>query len=279
MWKKLISSAILSFSLCAGYAQTQIDSVSSTSINNEFILKVKSIDDFIDRFNGVDSGYLKEHLLKLDSNYQTDRKTLLLSIIDETYKQDNDVLCKEFIELFTDSSSNSKLDFFKSNIYAQITGDYKLNGTKITLDHILKIKTNGLGGKKAQWVISYVPFSQLYAAKEDNISSYLPPTNHNSKFNKLRDFINPAAIHEIVDLENDNGLATYLSLMSIGELELVQLDNSDLKYFIYIDNWLIEVTEYKREGMQSGYLIDGLQKVLTPNPKEQGLMNLILPMR
>lgn len=271
MWKVLTSL----FLFIGLNTSAQVDSLSSAHQNNLFYFKVKSIDDFINRFNGNDSGALRNHLLKIDPTYTTDRKALINSLIEKSYYTNNKELCTQFTKDILDSSSFNTLDINTSNLYALINGTYSYNGEKIVLLHILKLETADINSKIAQWKIVYIPQNQLFDEVSDRNTVYLSPDNHNQKFHRLREYITPDNINEVVTLQQGNAVNAYYALIKSKNLSLSAMDNSSLCYYIYLNNYLLKITEYNREDMQSGYLISEIQFFVPMNKKESDIFEVI----
>ena len=272
---KQITLILLTLLSAVTITQAQVKEVTSDNIINEFTFQVKSIDEFILRFNGKDSGYFKERLTKLNKDYKTSRSNLILSLIDNELLEQDSLLCQQFMQSAMDSIAPFFLDLYKSNLYAVMNGDYLLDNENTKITHILKLKSSSIDAKDYEWMISYVPLYQLVDTIKNNVSHYLSPSKHNQKFYNLPDYINKVSIDEVVNIQTTNGLSTYYSFVLRDYLKLEKMDITSLKYYIYARGWLIEIKEIKRKGLQSGYLVNRISKIMPQGPKEEILFKQI----
>ncbi|WP_026994806.1 hypothetical protein [Flectobacillus major] len=229
-----------------------------------FALQVKTIDEFMERFNYAENTLVKQYLDLTRPEAKPNRVKMLRSLF-EAKAIISDSLKKVFVNTVCDSLNPQYLNFFGSEWYAQAQCLFTQGAQKRYIGLILKVNRTPNGGSK--WVIAG---AEEYAESKRPISFYektgkdsesgLNPYSHVLNFTELEDAFNDI---KSINAYLDEGFLTEKTqpiLDAILSKKLVFRDVQDITYhFLQIEGWIFTVQNYKRMTRQSGWLISQLQ--------------------
>jgi hypothetical protein len=248
---------ILCFTICACcFSQSQNKVVRYDS--DKFTIRVKTLDDFISRFNH-DTTYIKS---VFDLKKVPPRQDMLFTLIDQEIEVDSATILVNNNSLdFIDNICHGKnlISFYDDQLYA--TGTFPVTNvdTEIKVTITFKLESSRLGSR---WVV--VGVSEDIAAFKSlvntNDSLIIPPTNNDiafGSFSKVAE-LNCVSCYNSSDYF-DNALILLNSLVSNGVISIGACEG--VKYhFLQIPNWvfIVESVDHVNDN-QSGWLITGLK--------------------
>jgi hypothetical protein len=243
-----------------------------------FAYEVKQVDEFIDRFNGADTDFIKyyeshnpgrkldrEHLIK--GLFNTESKSWNLTEVNEFIKTVNDVNRKPML-----------LDFYGDNWYAKVNCAVKWKGQPKTVTLKLKVEKTENGSFK--WIVAGVeaPFLESLIVKGDKkgyISFKLPAPRDStialSSASSGTDFMDiDRASNDKKNISNyfyksdtyNDELPLFVNECLNGHLSISQV-NTITYCFSQIKGWYFETRQYNRQTKNSGWLIGLLVKTNT----------------
>jgi hypothetical protein len=239
--------------------------------DERFAFQVKTIDEFMERFNNDESTLLRQYVEVVHPNAKIERKKLLKTLF-KTSNAVTDSLKRVFIETVCDSLNPQYLNFFDNEWYAQANCLFYEGHQQRYLSFILKVKKTSNGGSK--WVISGVEdFSatnktrNIEINQENEKEAGLNPYNHVLNFTELEEaFDNPKNIAAYID-------SNFLNDKTKPIIEAILDKQMNFKYvqqityhFLQVDGWIFTVEDHKQMVKHSGWLIKGL---LTANQAEK----------
>ena len=250
-------------------------------LDNNFLMQVKQIDEFIDRFNNSPNAYRNYALISKNSKAKIDNlsKTLygsesadrismvlLLFDFDIVEKIGRDKV-KKFVLQVTDSTSGHELNFYEGNWYAVVTVEVLYKGAKQKVDLVFK---------------NYVPEEtkpmSFWSAVAGRAEFLRPKPNQNQRIG-----INPGShgvnfVPLISALENSRNFSNVLSPdFAYDDISLIAYAANEgyltfqhvreVKYhFLQVDNWVFTVEYFNRNDANSGWLISNL---IESNPAQK----------
>ncbi|GHB29414.1 hypothetical protein [Mongoliitalea lutea] len=225
--------------------------LSNTFYDEVWSVKVKQIDDFVDRFNN-EINFLKNGSL-VKNKFSPETRPKLLSSLVNYDKVKDQLLVEDFIQWIY------KEEFFlqlgKDNIQCELNVDAFYKQKKFNLDLILKIEVLENGAMK--WVISDAKSTSFpWKTIEQNPSKFINPSNHNLRFSNLFKLINEG--NDIQGMfANDfelNNFSIIVHEIIEGNLEIKEIKKID--YRISIDEkFKFLVSYFDVPSTPSGWLI------------------------
>lgn len=233
--------------------------------DENFVFKVKQIDEFIDRFNNAKATPIREYV---QENYAVDsisHASLLVSLFNQEDTAWNEEEVRNFVADVTRSQSTSQpsstLDFYDGGWYAELdcTGVYRGKEETFTLVLSLEVLRHGQGSK---WVINGVSANFLELSYDTDRRRTLNPASHDT------DFINLiTALQDTVNFRNylstraqPSQLLLFFDELCEGSLAFKHI-NTITYHFMQIDNWIFKVQDFNRDTSNSGWLISELLRV------------------
>ncbi len=227
--------------------------------DEQFALNVKTLDEFIERFNNENTTLIKSYLLEQGvKEEEISREKLLYSLFDRRNNSINSLETKEFIEFV--ESNEIKINFYDPNWYAEIKCIFKLNGEETIVKFILNVEKVNKNASK--WVVNsaYAPFlhsNENFVVRKDFIS----PANHGTGFVYFADKLkNNNSLRPLLSSEKKiDDLSSVNSLLENGNLQFIRIDH--IRYhLLQISNWIVVVENNKSGSNNSGWLISQLIK-------------------
>lgn len=265
--KKCLILFFLILSTIQSRAQSGNASVSSFS-QTDFAFEVKTIDEFIERFNNDQYTLIRQYLEQRFPGKEVKRIDLLRSLFnyqDPLWSQaDALAFTNDVLEL-----KNEKfLDFYSDSWFAEAECKVKYKGVpkkvRITMQVFVSDRTGA-----AKWVICGARASFLDFSNRVDSKKFLNPISHATDFIGLK-----RAMDDHVFVRNylsegfkESHLNKYLAAVATGDIVFEQVTSVNY-HFLSIPGWLFTVKEYRRPGRNSGWLVQSLSRKSDEEKKE-----------
>ena len=258
----------ISFSMCQHRLFGQVYSNNDGAKEKHFIYEVKEIDEFFERFNDDPGSFIRDVYKAHHAKYNIDRLRLIRSLFNYENISWDSVIMNKFISEVTKEKKPIYLDFYGDNWYAELTCKFKYNSSSIVIPVMMKIEMTQNKGSK--WMIVAVGSSTLKSkivvtemAQSKIKTKCLSPTSHGTNFVSLKrafeDIENLSNYFESSYFKRSNMLEFYNAILN-REIEFLGVIN--IKYhFLLADKWIFTVENFPREALNSGWLINHIQKV------------------
>ncbi len=236
-----------------------------TSWQREFTEHVKSIDEFMKRFNGEEAypGIAKE-----DDNFL---KLNLFSLLDRGMNNTLKQKATEFVSTIIESGV--KLHYADTLWYAEaVCGiTYKGKPKKVTLFLCPEKITNN----RYRWAICGAKgiYENIIDVKS---RSAISPVEHEIHFMELQSIFKNDRQHSFGYRKNDyqlDQLSVLLTLIYDGQIDFLSVDETKF-FFLNVPDYVFKVEEVGRRGSNAGWLITSFQKVLQ-SEKTEYITNLL----
>ena len=279
--------------LTAGFVMCFAFSVKSQSSEEDFTdwvaFKVKSIDDFFERFNGEQNTELVSYLSANYPEKQLTRPQWIMSLFnreDPGFLTDSGKVA--FIQQVTDSVKPQLLNYKDNFWYAWVDGHVIYKGRRLPLTMVLKVKKSPGGAYSWSIVSAHASFlsnAGLPSMKLDSLNAdstqkyFLSPVSHGIDFITLDKFFKSKTKVRNYLLQQKNNPETekLVSMISRGELQFVQVRKIRY-YLLQIKGWIVEIDYFNRPGRNTGWLINRLLPVSPDGKRSFMVNNLYIPM-
>jgi hypothetical protein len=233
-----------------------------------FIYEVKEIDEFFERFNDDPGSFIRGVYKARHTRFNIDRQRLIRSLFNYENRGWDSVMVNQFISDVTRKKKPVYLDFYGDDWYAELTCKFKYNASFIDIPVIMKIEMTPNKGSK--WMIVAVGACGLKSkilVKEMTQSKintkFIPPTSQGTNFVSLKrafeDRENLSSYFERVYFKRSNMPEFYNAVLN-REIEFMNVIK--VKYhFLLAGKWIFTVEDFPRESLNSGWLINEIQRV------------------
>lgn len=243
---------------------------SFAKINSLFIYEVKSIDEFIQRFNNDDHSYLRKIYAVKNKPFSIERPDLIFSLFnfENTSMMADTATIAGFINEIANTVSPGFLNFLDSNWYAEAQTVVWLGKKKYLLPVTFRIKAQD---DWAEWLIAGVgemkefkDASGIKPKTETNLNTptYLPTSSNATGFIELTDVFSDRVDYSLFFdpqyMKSTSG-QRFLSQLKKNEVQFLYT-NKITYHFLHIKNWAFEVECFQRNSMNSGWLINKLYR-------------------
>lgn len=241
----------------------------SQAEEERYLLEVKQVDEFIERFNYDHSTLVIRYLHERFPGQSLSRKELVLSLFNYGYAHWDTVMVRAFVNRVTQAQDPVYLSFYDEDWYAELVCDvmYRDVPRKATL--VMQIQQDKQGG--ASWVIRAVKANFLDelpdASSEDQV--VLNPMSHGTDFMGLRRALSdPDQLRNIVfSGYMPESMSLFMHELRNGNLVFRQVN--DITYhFLQVPGWVFRLRRYLRPTHNSGWLIDELRRASEPQKAE-----------
>jgi len=240
--------------LCAQVIQPSI----SGKQESDFAFEVKTIDEFIERFNNDQYTLIRQHLETKFPGKKFTRKDLVKTLFNYEEPLWNAQQAAAFTDMVCDTNKEKFLDFYADNWFAEAECLVKYKGVpkkvKVTLQVVVSDRTGA-----AKWVICGARAPFLDFSKRLDPKKFLNPISHATDFIGLKKAMEDKMFmrNYLTEKFQESHLNKYLAALATGDIVFQQL-NSVTYHFLSLENWLFTVKEYIRPGRNSGWLIQSL---------------------
>jgi hypothetical protein len=258
----------ISFSICQHRLFGQVYSINDGTKEKHFIYEVKEIDEFFERFNDDPGSFIRGVYKAHHAKFNIDRQRLIRSLFNRENMSWDSVMMNKFISEVTNRKKPIYLDFYGDNWYAELTCKFNYNSSSIVIPIIMKIEMTQNKGSK--WMIVAVGPSALKSkivvtemTQSKIKTKFISPTSYGTNFVSLKrafeDEENLSSYFETFYFERSHMLEFYNAILN-REIEF--LDVIKIKYhFLLADKWIFTVENFPREALNSGWLINHIQRV------------------
>jgi hypothetical protein len=193
---------------------------------------------------------------------------LIRSLFNEENSSRDSSIINKFISEVTRKKKPIYLDFYGNNWYAELTCKFKYNSTSIVIPVIMKIEMTQNKGSK--WMIVAVGSSALKSkilvtkmTQSKIKTNCISPTSHAINFVSLkRAFEDKENLSNYFENSYFNGFNMLEFYNAVRNREVEFLHVNKIKYhFLLADKWIFTVENFPREALNSGWLINQMQKV------------------
>jgi hypothetical protein len=237
---------LLSILLAGNLSAQQLD----LSWQREFTEHVKSIDEFMKRFNGEEA---YPGLNRSDDNF---RKINLFSLLDHQMKNELKSQALDFVEHIL--SSNVRLGYADTLWYAEVKCNiiYKGNTKNVTLF----LRPERIKDNRFRWV--FCGADGINGNLIDlNSKSAISPVEHEIHFMELQSIFKNDKLHVFGYRQNDykiDQLSVFLTLMYAGQINFTSVTETKFHFF-NVPDYRFVVEEIGRRGSNAGWLITSFE--------------------
>jgi hypothetical protein len=264
------------FALISFYVRGQIGVSSMSKEEIVYLYNVKTIEDFINRFNDDSSSSLRQKLteLKLDGEL-TRAKSLKNCFNLENKNLKKDTVARDFVSYVLDKNNDCKLNFLDSNWYSKARCHFEYNGKDLEIPIVLSIRDYGIKGSK--WMIVGIDDSYVFNTvappdsiikKDKMLRKGINASSYAVNFLDLRRIFTPALNEKLCfdkNLIKTEKATKFINLIKEGKLKFDYASNLTF-YFLQIPGYIVEVDEFDRNTNNSGWLIN---KVIASNDQSK----------
>ena len=258
----------ISFSICHHRLFSQVISNNDNAKEKHFVYEVKEIDEFFERFNDEKGSFIRGVYKAHHVKFNIPRQRLIRSLFNFENMSKDSLMMNEFVSDVTRKNKPIYLDYYGENWYAELTCKFKYNTSTIVIPVFMKmVMTENKGSK---WMIVAVGSSNLKSkivvreiAQSKVKTNIISPTSNGTNFVSLKrafdDKENLSDYFESADMKRSNMLEFYNAILN-RDIEF--LDVIKLKYhFLLAGRWIFTVEDFIREELNSGWLINDMEKV------------------
>lgn len=233
-------------------------SIPDMTIEKEFSSQVKSVDEFIQRFNGNES---HPNLNESTNN----RANNILALFNYQIEHENlsDTLFKKRILDFVHKVENNKvqLRLTGGEIYAVVNVTSTIRGKIVSLDLIFQSQMYKKG--RVRWAI--VGVKGMAESNVIDTANYyaISPTEHEIHFMGLSDIFAYNS-RDIMGYRGNKSkvdeLSVFLTMSVLDSVRINKVNNLTM-YCLDVPDYVFTIDEFGRRGTNSGWLISSLSKV------------------
>ncbi|HPI11573.1 MAG TPA: hypothetical protein PLK63_11070 [Catalimonadaceae bacterium] len=227
---------------------------------SDFAFEVKTIDEFIERFNNDQYTLIRQYLETNFPKKPISRFDLVRTLFNYQEPLWDKELAAQFVKTVCDTTQEKFLDFYSDTWYAQAECLVKYKGVPKKVTITLQVFVSDRTGA-AKWVIVGARAPFLDFSKRLDSKKFLNPISHATDFIGLKRAMEDKMFvrNYLTEKFKESHLNKYLAAVSTGDIVFQQI-NSITYHFLSLDNWLFTVKEYIRPGRNSGWLIQSLSK-------------------
>ncbi len=258
----------ISFSICHYRLFSQVISTNDNSKEKHFVYEVKEIDEFFERFNDEKGSFIRGVYKAHHVEFNIPRQRLILSLFNYENMTKDSLMINNFISDVTKKKNPIYLKYYGDDWYAELTCRFKYNAASIEIPVIMKIEMTQNKGSK--WMIVAIGSSALKSkivvtemTQSKVKTNIISPTSNGTNFVSLKrvfeDKENLSDYFESAYMKRSNMLEFYNAILN-GDIEF--MDVTRIKYHFLLDGrWIFTVEDFIREELNSGWLINYMEKV------------------
>lgn len=262
-------STLLAFHISVGQGLTDDMKITEDQLR----ASTKQINQFFRRFNGEEDEHGKRYYSS-DKKYRDAslRKKYMPILFDTQTSQIDPNRSKAFIKRITDKRNPVFLDFHKDHWFAEVSTLFRYKGRQISGTLYMRLQPQGQG---YEWIIDDVAFSQFsrwFDKDTTDSKQFIHPMSHELGFMTLR-----KALKDNKHTEQFTGrkyqpdfLTLFLYEMNQGNLEFISANSVNFHFFA-VDGYYFSLSNFNRQGYNSGWLISDLVTLANEDQKQQML--------
>ena len=259
----------------------QVFSNGMSALDKINVYKVVTFEEFVHRFNNDLQSNIRMAYRYYKVEFKIRRPVLIRSLFDYETKEWDTAVINRFAAAAIDTKSFGLLDP-GSKLYAEAVCRFRYRSAEIEVPVILHYVFDPENGSK--WVIAGVgqhplPLKEarLPAVKEKDVLRFINPVNNEANFTDLsRVFDDKQNLQDYFDrglFSKPRFVAFYDGVLN-DELQFLYV--SEIRYHaLQYDNWIFMVKEFRRNTLNSGWLISKLLRVNTPEEKNNYIKTLM----
>jgi hypothetical protein len=234
--------------------------------DSELYTSTKQVNQFFRRFNGEED-IKGERYYPEDKDYRN--PVLRKKYLDNLFNNENTYLTPalkgEFIDHLLDKKDPVFLEFHGGDWFAEVTTTFNYQGAEKFLTLFLQLENDTVGSK---WVITNVyfePFARIFA-NQDSLRSagqqFLHPMSHEIDFmNIVRAFADKKSLEQYLAWKyRPDYLTLFVYEFKKGNLQFNTVTKVKFHFF-QVDGWYFELSDFNRQGYNTGWLISSLMKI------------------
>ena len=236
--------------------------------------RTKQLSQFIRRFNSEESPEGTK-LFTTSPKYHNpeDRKRFIPYLFDDKSEKLTQVLRQDFIDDVTASGRQKLIDFHGDMWFAEVNTHFKYYGEDVEIILFMRLVPEGQGSK---WVIANAHFEQFnnLFKTQDDPNAFLHPLSHETAFMNIKSvFENKQKVQLYAQKDFQPSYNTLLFYeIKRGNLKFEYVANVKF-HFLQLEGWYFELSDFNREGTNSGWLISNLYRV--PESEKKSFINYI----
>ncbi len=230
----------------------------------------KQVNQFFRRFNGEEDEK-GERYYPGDKNYRSEklRKRYLSMLFDESNTGINPALKVDFAKHVLDKNESTILNFNGTNWFSEVQANFAVNGKEQPVVLYMQLEKDHLGHK---WVITHAHadmFDPYFQHDTTKVGKFLHPMSHELDFMNLRKaFTNKDSVAQYASKKfTPDHLSVFLYEMKKGNLKFKSVEQVKFHFF-QLDGWYFELSQFKRSGYNTGWLISNLVKINNGSEKQ-----------
>lgn len=239
---------------------------------SDLYASTKQVNQFFRRFNGEED-FKGERFYPEDKLYRDPK--LRRTYLENLFNNDNPFITPALKETFISRMLKPEipvyLDFHGGSWFAEVTSSFFFKGQEKYLTLFLEIEKDTVGSK---WVITnayFEPFAKVFADQDSLRASgqeFLHPMSHELDFmNLVRAFDDKESLEQYLAWKyKPDYLTLFIYEYKLGNLKFNSVSRVKFHFF-QVDGWYFEISDYNRQGYNTGWLISNLMKI-SPEEKE-----------
>lgn len=254
MNRLLVLAMLMVGNCCAALSQTQI---LKTLNRDQYLAKVKLVDEFFARFNG------QETRQDISSKYRDRASSVMLLFDLAKFKSKSDsgfVAAERFSKKVAADSVFINYEDGKWYAKAKCTG---LLSQK-AVNFYVYLTVEEVKDSVYKWVIANVD-GDIFKTMRDNPHEelFISPNSHELFFSSLRNITKDA--YEFIDdyakkTFKADKLSVFMTLVRCGKLKISAVSNLEF-VFTQVPNYVFTIRHFERESKNAGWLIDKLEEM------------------
>ncbi len=226
--------------------------------------ETKQVNQFFRRFNG-EEGKDGVRFYAGDKFYRDPKmRADYLGILYDGQNQNiTPSLKTEFADHVNNALTPVFLNFHGGNWFSEVKAKFLHNGKEETVTLFLKLEKENLGSKWVMTNVYYEPFYQLFAKTDTTASlKFLHPLSHELDFmNLIKVFDQKENLQRFAAKEyRPDYLTLLLYEIKRGNMQFKTVQSVKFHFF-QVENWYFELSEFRRSGYNTGWLISNLAKI------------------
>ena len=233
-------------------------SIPDMTLSSDFRAEVKSLEEFMSRFNGIES----KPAIENDSNSRRNNLISLLNYQMDKGNSSREILANRVNE-FVDSILMNNVEFRISDAGLWVECSCRMKFQNKDKDLTLILQSEEYKEGRYRWAI--VGVKGLNELGLYNLEKYyaISPTEHEVHFMGLNNYLN-ANPNNVFGYRGKackiDPLSVFFTLVRTGEITFDLVEKQTFHYFD-IPGYIITIDEYSRRGTNSGWLISSFDKV------------------
>lgn len=237
---------------------------------NKLYAQSKQLNQFFRRFNGEEDEKGNRYYAG-DRLYRSERlrRKYLDILFDESNPGVSHDLKVDFAKDVLDRGETSILDFHGGEWFAEVRTLFTMNGKDYPVRLFMELEKAQLGTKWSIYRAETQMFDPYFLRDTSKVGKFLHPLSHELDFMNLRKALSqPDSVTQfaIRNFEPDH-LSVLLYELARGDVRFKSVVEVKFHFF-QISGWYFEVSNFNREGYNTGWLISNLVRLQSEKDKD-----------